>query len=86
MLEHKEERWREEENNEGQGRGDGAETELPWKGEISLALVTTDHKNTIGRKEEMKRREGGRLVPLQEQQNIRKKEEWDGEREGILVV
>lgn len=48
------------------------------RGEISIALVMTDHKNKRGRKEEMKQREGGRLVPLQEWQNMREKEEWDG--------
>lgn len=39
--------------------------EPPWEeiegGEISFALVTTDHKNTKRRKEEMKKRRGGRI-------------------------
>lgn len=30
-------------------------------GEISFAPVTTDHKNTKGRKEEKEKREGGRI-------------------------
>ncbi|KAK5911047.1 hypothetical protein CgunFtcFv8_005259 [Champsocephalus gunnari] len=51
----REEKWR-----RGGGQG-GLEPPRGREGggKISFALVTTDHKNTEGRKEEKKKREGG---------------------------